>query len=301
MNGVLVIDKPRGPTSHDVVNCIRKVAGQRRVGHVGTLDPVATGVLPLCLGAATRIAQLLQRGRKTYRATLEFGLITDSQDISGKILEKRAVPELADTEIDRILERFCGEIEQIPPIFSAIKHGGTPLYRFARAGRDVYRPPRRIWIYRLERIELTGARMTFEVECSKGTYVRTLCHDIGDKLGCGATMTALRRLVSEPFDESEAVPLEKVATLEDITAALIQIDRAIDFVPALYVSAEAAGGVLHGQAVAREMLAGDVPEVGSWVRLYDEDGTFLALGKIVERDSEIKAHPKRVLVEENAE
>jgi tRNA pseudouridine55 synthase len=253
------------------------------------------------LGAATRIAQLLQQGRKTYRATLEFGLITDSQDISGKVLEKRAVSELAVTEIDRIFEQFRGEIEQIPPIFSAIKHGGIPLYRFARQGREVYRPPRRIRVYRLELIKLSGVRMMFEVECSKGTYVRTLCHDIGLKLGCGATMTALRRLVSEPFEESDAVPLERIATLEDIAAALIQMDRAIEFVPALHVSADAARGVLHGQPVAREMLSGDVPEVGAWVRLYDEDGKFLALGKMVERDSAIKAHPKRVLVEETAE
>ena len=301
LNGVLVIDKPHGPTSHDVVNRIRNVAGQRRVGHVGTLDPLATGVLPLCLGAATRIAQLLQQGRKTYRATLEFGLITDSQDISGKVLEKRAVSELAVTEIDRIFEQFRGEIEQIPPIFSAIKHGGIPLYRFARQGREVYRPPRTIRVYRLELIKLSGVRMMFEVECSKGTYVRTLCHDIGLKLGCGATMTALRRLVSEPFEESDAIPLERIATLEDIAAALIQMDRAIEFVPALHVSADAARGVLHGQPVAREMLSGDVPEVGAWVRLYDEDGKFLALGKMVERDSAIKAHPKRVLVEETAE
>jgi tRNA pseudouridine55 synthase len=301
LNGVLVIDKPPGPTSHDVVNRMRKVTGQRRVGHVGTLDPLATGVLPLCLGPATRIAQLLQQGRKQYRATLEFGLITDSQDISGSILEKRAVPELAGPEIERVLEQFTGEIEQIPPLYSAIKRGGVPLYRFARAGRDVYRPPRRIRVYRMEMGELSGARMTFEVECSKGTYVRTLCHDIGLKLGCGATMAELRRLASEPFYESDAVPLEKVKTIEDVTAIIIQMDRAIDFVPALHVSGEAARGVLHGQSVAQEMLTGDVPEIGAWVRLYDDEGNFLALGKMVERDSTIKAHPKRVLIEETAE
>jgi len=301
LNGVLVIDKPSGPTSHDVVNRIRKVVGQRRVGHVGTLDPLATGVLPVCLGAATRIAQLLQQGRKRYRATLEFGLITDTQDISGNILEKRAVPEPARAEVEGVLEQFCGEIEQIPPLYSAIKRGGTPLYRLARAGRDVYRPPRQIVIYRMELTELSGVQMTFEVECSKGTYVRTLCHDIGLKLGCGAVMTALRRLASEPFNESDAVALETVETVEDIIRAIIQMDRAIDFVPALYVSAEAASGVLHGQHVPREMLTGDVPDVGAWVRLYDEDGNFLALGKMVERDSVIKAHPKRVLMEETIE
>ncbi len=301
LNGVLVIDKPSGPTSHDVVNRIRKVAGQRRVGHVGTLDPLATGVLPLCLGPATRIAQLLQQGRKQYRATLEFGLITDSQDISGNILERRAVPEFTGPEIERVLEQFTGEIEQVPPLYSAIKRGGVRLYRLARAGRDVYRPPRRIQVYRMEIGELSGARVTFEVECSKGTYVRTLCHDIGLKLGCGAVMAALRRLVSEPFDESDAVALEAVETVEDITAVIIQLDRAIDFVPALCVGPEAASGVLHGQSVPREMLTGDVPDVGAWVRLYDDDGNFLALGKMVERDSIIKAHPKRVLMEETVE
>ena len=301
VNGVIVIDKPEGITSHDVVKSVRKVADQKRVGHVGTLDPIATGVLPLCLGAATRIAQLLQAGRKTYEAALEFGLVTDTQDITGNVLEKRAVPELTESDIETVLGRFRGEIEQVPPIFSAIKHKGTPLYRLARRGQEVYRPPRKIRIYRLEPAGLSGNRMTFEVECSKGTYVRTLCHDIGVKLGCGATMAALRRTASEPFDESGAVPLEDVTSVEDITANLIQVDRAIDFIPAVYVSLEATRGVLHGRAVTQEMLAGDVPEAGAWVRMYDEDGNFLALGKIVQRDSTIRVHPKKVLTEEMAE
>lgn len=301
VNGVIVIDKPEGLTSHDVVKRIRKVADQKRVGHVGTLDPIATGVLPLCLGAATRIVQLLQAGRKKYEAALEFGIVTDTQDITGNVLEKRAVPELTDAEIEAVLDQFRGEIEQVPPIFSAIKHEGTPLYRLARRGREVYRPPRRIRIYRLEQVRVSGTRMTFEVECSKGTYVRTLCHDIGLRLGCGATMAALRRTASEPFDESGAVPLDNVTSVDDITANLIQIDRAIDFVPAVYVSLEAARGVLHGRAVAEEMITGDVPEAGAWVRMYDEDANFLALGKIVQRDSTIHVHPKKVLTEEMAE
>jgi len=301
VNGVIVIDKPEGLTSHDVVKRIRKVADQKRVGHVGTLDPIATGVLPLCLGAATRIVQLLQAGRKKYETALEFGLVTDTQDITGNVLERRAVPELTDAEIEAVLDQFRGEIEQVPPIFSAIKHEGTPLYRLARRGREVYRPPRRIRIYRLDRVAVSGTRMTFEVECSKGTYVRTLCHDIGLRLGCGAIMAALRRTAAEPFDESGAVPLDNVTSVDDITANLIQIDRAIDFVPAVYVSLEAARGVLHGQAVAQEMLTGDVPEVGAWVRMYDEDANFLALGKIVQRDSTIHVHPKKVLTEEMAE
>jgi len=145
---------------------------------------------------------------------------------------------------------------------------------------------------------MSGNRITFEVECSKGTYVRTLCHDIGLKLGCGATMAALRRTAAEPFDESRAVPLENVTSVEDIAANLIQMDRAIDFVPAVYVSLEAATDVLHGQSVPKEMLTGDVPDAGSWVRMYDEDANFLALGKIVQRDSTIRAQPKRVLTEE---
>jgi tRNA pseudouridine55 synthase len=301
VNGVIVIDKPEGITSHDVVKRIRKVADQKRVGHVGTLDPIATGVLPLCLGAATRIAQLLQAGRKKYEAVLELGLITDTQDVTGKVLEKRVVPELTETEIETVFDQFRGEIEQVPPSFSAIKHEGTPLYRLARQGREVYRPPRKITVYRLEPLDMSGNCMTFEVECSKGTYVRTLCHDIGLKLGCGATMAALRRTAAEPFDESGAVPLANVTCVEDIAANLIQIDRAIDFVPAVYVSLETARGVLHGQAVAKEMLTGDVPEAGAWVRMYDEDGNFLALGKIVQRDSTIHAHPKRVLTEEMAD
>ena len=301
VNGVIVIDKPRGPTSHDIVGRMRNVAGQRRVGHVGTLDPIATGVLPLCLGTATRISQLLQQGRKRYRASLELGLITDTQDVTGTVIETRLVPEITDAEVERVFERFRGEIEQVPPIFSAIKHKGTPLYRLARRGHDVYRPPRKLRVYRLELLELSATGMTFEVECSRGTYVRTLCHDIGLGLGCGASMAALRRVSSEPFNESDALPLETISSVEDIAANLIPIDRAIDFVPAVYVSSETTRNVLHGQAVGQQMLTGEIPEVGAWVRMYDEDGNFLALGTIVERNSTISAHPKRVLTEEFAE
>jgi tRNA pseudouridine55 synthase len=295
VNGVIVIDKPAGITSHDVVNRLRKVADQRRVGHAGTLDPIATGVLPVCLGAATRIVQLIQQGRKRYRASLELGLVTDTQDITGVVLERRVVPEVTEAEIEAVFERFRGEIEQVPPIFSAIKYKGTPLYRYARRGGDVYRPSRRINIYRLELLELSGNRVSFDVECSKGTYVRTLCHDIGLALGCGATMTALRRVSSEPFDESDAVPLDAICSREDILAHLIPIDRAIQFVPAVHVSPEAARGVLHGQPVAQDRLTGEIPEVGAWVRMYDEDGNFLALGRMVERNAVVCAHPKRVL------
>jgi len=301
VNGVIVIDKPPGVTSHDVVNRIREVADQRRVGHAGTLDPIATGVLPLCLGTATRIVQLIQQGRKRYRASLEFGLVTDTQDITGAVLEQRVVSELTTAEIEAVLERFRGAIEQVPPIFSAIKHKGTPLYRFARRGGDVYRPARKIDIHRLELLELSENRLAFEVECSKGTYVRTLCHDIGTALGCGATMTALRRVASEPFDESDSVPLDAIRSREDVAAHLIPIDRAIHFVPAVHVSPEAARGVLHGQAVGQDRLTGEIPEVGAWVRMYDEDGNFLALGKMVERNCVVCAHPKRVLTGEPVE
>ncbi len=301
LNGIIVLDKPSGITSHDVVDRVRAVADQRRVGHAGTLDPIATGVLPLCLGTATRIAQLIQQGRKRYRASLELGLVTDTQDITGVVLERRDVREVTIAEIESVFERFRGEIEQVPPIFSAIKHKGTPLYQFARRGRDVYRPPRRVEIYRLELLEVSENRVSFDVECSKGTYVRTLCHDIGLALGCGATMVALRRLASEPFDESDAVPLDALSSREDIVAHLIPIDRAIHFVPAVHVSSEAARGVLHGQPVGRDRLTGDIPEVGAWVRMYDEDENLLALGRMVERNAVVCAHPKRVLTGESVE
>jgi len=297
VNGVIVIDKPSGVTSHDVVNRLREVVDQRRVGHAGTLDPIATGVLPSCLGAATRIVQLIQQGRKKYRASLELGLVTDTQDITGVVLERSAVSKVTEAEIETVFERFRGEIKQVPPIFSAIKHKGTPLYRFARRGGDVYRPARKIDIYRLELLELSGNRVSFEVECSKGTYVRTLCHDIGLALGCGAIMTALRRVSAEPFDESDAVPLDAIRSREDVIAHLIPIDRAIHFVPAVHVSSEAARGVLHGQPVAQDRLSGEIPEVGAWVRMYDEDGNFLALGTMVERNAMVLAQPKRVLTE----
>ncbi len=211
-NGVVVVDKPAGMTSHDVVDRVRKVFGTRKVGHAGTLDPDATGVLVLGVGAATRLLSFAQAGLKRYSAVAAFGTTTTTQDASGDVLETRPV-ELDRATVERIAASFVGDIEQIPPMVSAVKIGGERLYRKARRGEDVERPPRQVTIESLDLVDLSEAppEATFDVRCSAGTYVRTLVHDIGAALGCGAHMKSLRRTEASGFSEADAIPLEDLA------------------------------------------------------------------------------------------
>lgn len=210
-NGIIIIDKPAGWTSMDVCAKLRGILHEKRVGHAGTLDPMATGVLPVFVGQATKAVSFAENGRKVYETVLQLGRVTDTQDTTGETLEERAVTVTAD-DVRAALPRFLGEIEQIPPMYSAIKVNGQKLYDLARQGKEVARKPRRITIYDLALTEELGnGQYALRVECSKGTYIRTLCHDLGQALGCGGCMAALRRTEASGFGIGEAVTLEDAA------------------------------------------------------------------------------------------
>ena len=213
LHGVVPVNKPAGLTSHDVVNRIRRLSRQKKVGHTGTLDPAVKGVLPICLGQATRIAEYIQSLPKRYWGTLTLGAATDTQDHTGRVTEEQPVSPLDPEQIDRVFRRFIGEIEQVPPMYSAVKVDGKRLYEWARQGREIKRSSRRVTVYSLERTGIEGGeqpRIHFDVRCSKGTYVRTLCVDLGKELGYPAHMSRLVRTESGPFTLEEAFTLDRL-------------------------------------------------------------------------------------------
>ena len=268
-NGVIIIDKPQGWTSMDVCAKLRGMFHEKRVGHAGTLDPMATGVLPVFLGRATRAVEYAADGAKEYHAVLRLGTVTDTQDVTGTVLETRPV-NLTAADIEAVLPRFRGEIEQIPPMYSAIKVGGQKLYDLARKGREVERKPRPVTIHALELGEqLSETDFRLRVECSKGTYIRTLCHDIGQALGCGATMAELRRTCAAGYTLEQAVTLEQLQAAEDPTVLLAGVDSCFAHLPALTLTAAQSKCVRNGMAFT-------YPNEGEW-RVYDPDGEFLAV------------------------
>ena len=213
MTGIVIVDKPAGWTSQDVTARLRRVFGTRRIGHGGTLDPMATGVLPVFVGRATRGVEFFEHADKTYEAVLRLGTVTDTQDSTGTVLEKRPVA-VTEAEFRDILPKFTGEIAQIPPMYSAIKVDGKKLYELARAGKEIERKPREITVFSLDLLEFTGETAKIRVHCSKGTYIRTLCHDIGAALGCGGCMEALRRTAAGEYTLADSVELDTLLNAE---------------------------------------------------------------------------------------
>ncbi|MBP7232229.1 MAG: tRNA pseudouridine(55) synthase TruB [Syntrophaceae bacterium] len=229
MDGIVVIDKPVDFTSHDVVSYVKRILGAKKAGHTGTLDPMATGVLPVCLNEATKIAQFLTSEKKTYRAAMLLGVRTDTQDITGKVLEKshRVIPE----EVVRsVLAGMVGKIQQVPPVFSALKYKGKPLYKYARAGECPEVSPREVEIFHLNILNISFPEVVFDISCSKGTYIRTICSDIGQALGCGACLSGLRRLQSGFFTEAMALSLKQGPPEEkkrNLLAGLVPMSEAL--------------------------------------------------------------------------
>lgn len=270
-NGIIIIDKPAGWTSMDVCAKLRGILHEKRVGHAGTLDPMATGVLPVFVGQATKAVSFAENGRKVYEAVLQLGRVTDTQDTTGETLEERAVTVTAD-DVRAALPRFLGEIEQIPPMYSAIKVNGQKLYDLARQGKEVARKPRRITIYDLALTEELGnGQYALRVECSKGTYIRTLCHDLGQALGCGGCMAALRRTEASGFRIGEAVTLEDAA--REGEALLRPLDSLFRVYPAF---------TIPNAALEKKCLCGNPLRVSladGIYRVYGCDGTFLALSE----------------------
>lgn len=277
MNGIIVLDKPDGKTSHDMVNFIRRLTGVRRVGHTGTLDPMATGVLPICIGSAAKVSDMLTATDKRYCAEFELGITTDTEDISGNVLEKREVT-VGENEIREAVMGFVGKINQIPPMYSAIKQNGRKLYELAREGIEVEREKREVTIHSIDIQNIAGSKVTIDVSCSKGTYIRTLCSDIGRKLGTGACMTALRRTAAGMFTIDNAYTVgELEEQKEKIEELLMPTDMVFADFPAIYLNEKQTKSIVNG---VRMTWRGG--EENQCYRLYDEKHGFLCISRCVE-------------------
>lgn len=250
LHGFLNVDKPAGLTSHDVVARLRRVAGQKRIGHGGTLDPAATGVLPIALGEATRLVEYLVEGRKRYTAVVELGVVTTTDDAEGEIVASSAVPHLTLADLLSALDLFVGEIDQVPPMYSAVQVDGKRLYELARAGVTLERAPRRIAIDRIEINTWQAPMLELDITCGKGTYVRALARDLGERLGCGAHLRSLRRTAVGPLRVETAVPLaELLSDPAALPSYLLAPDSAVAHLPHVRLDAEAERGVRNGIAI----------------------------------------------------
>ena len=282
-SGLLLLDKPPGMTSHDVVARVRRRLKAPHAGHLGTLDPGASGLLILALGAATRCAAVWQGGEKTYEATLLLGVTTSTQDVHGEVLERRPV-EVTESGLRHASLAFTGAIRQVPPMVSALKVGGRRLYALARRGQTVDRAPREVTVHAWEWLSFALPEASFRVRCSGGTYVRTLAHDLGAALGCGATLKALRRTRSEPFDLAQAAPisiLEAAGRDEVIARAGVHLDRALDVLPGVFLDAREAADLGYGRRPSIDPQGAPIGAGPRSVVLRGPGGEALALGELV--------------------
>jgi tRNA pseudouridine55 synthase len=289
LHGVLIVNKPDGWTSHDVVRRIRLVSGIQKVGHAGTLDPHATGVLPVLIGKGTKIAQFLLDWDKEYEAVLQLGQKTDTQDAWGSVLEERSCESLSENKVRSVFMDFHGAIQQVPPMYSAVKVGGQPLYKKARKGQTVERQAKTVVIHDLEIRRVAIPEVSFRVACSKGTYVRTLCADIGDRLEVGGHLKWLQRRRVGPLQLDQAVEMESLndgVDLSQFVGAWWSLDRVLEAFPAVEVNGDDIRKVGHGNAIpwnrvewADEISRQTTPGEGLRVRVKSKDGSLLALGK----------------------
>ena len=283
IDGILLLDKPVGITSNGVLQQVKRLYFANKAGHTGSLDPLANGMLPICLGQATRMSAFLLEADKRYRATFRLGQRTNTGDAEGEVIETRTVPDLSTQQLELVLQRFRGPISQIPPMHSAIKHQGKPLYVLAHQGLEVERQAREVTIYSLDLLSLQGAEMEVDVHCSKGTYVRTLAEDIGEQLGVGAHVSALRRLSVGPFADSESMH-----TVEQLTAAaeqgydaldalLLPLQAAIADRPSVHLGPDSAFYVRQGQPV----MVPRAPTEGL-VRIFQGEDDFIGVGEVLD-------------------
>jgi tRNA pseudouridine55 synthase len=278
MDGILNITKATGMTSHDVVAKVRKLLKQKRVGHAGTLDPAASGVLPICIGQGTRVAEYLSESGKAYRAAIHFGVVTDTYDAEGEILRSTDASELTLARIEEALPSFLGPQMQLPPLYSAIKIQGQPAYKRIRAGEEITLEARPIEMYQLQIVTWQSPVLTLDIECSKGTYIRSLAYDLGERVGYGAHLTALVRTRSGPFTLAESTPLEQLAeAVEQGTLAtyIFPADYALQQYPALLLDESTVERVLHGNAFHYDQPS---PQPDAQLaRIYDSNNHFLAI------------------------
>ena len=274
MNGIVIIDKPAGWTSQDVVSKLRGALHTKRIGHGGTLDPMATGVLPVFVGRATRAVEFFEHAEKTYEATLRLGITTDTEDTSGTVLEEKEV-SVTRQQLEAVLENFRGEISQIPPMYSALKINGQKLCDLARKGKEVERKPRKITIFALDLLDFDGKFARIRVHCSKGTYIRTLCKDIGEALGCGGCMEELRRTAAGSYTIENAIPLQTLVDCPRPEDCLLAVDTIFTQHPAVTLTANQEKRCRNGNSFSIALPDGTY-------RAYGENGEFLMLAQVTD-------------------
>ena len=288
INGIISIHKEKGFTSHDVVAKLRRIVGQKKIGHTGTLDPDATGVLPVCFGKATKLCDMLTDKNKTYETVMLLGQVTDTQDVSGQVLESHDFECVTEEQVRNTVATFVGDILQVPPMYSALKVNGKKLYELAREGIEVERKARPVTILEIEIKEIKLPRVTMKVSCSKGTYIRTLCHDIGQALGCGACMEQLVRTKVSRFELQESVTLAQVEEYQNagrIHELLTPIDAMFSAYVAVSLKEEFLPLVYNGNVFMPKHLEQPIAlEDGKKVRVYNEKKQFLAIYKYVEEN-----------------
>ncbi|MCB1919173.1 MAG: tRNA pseudouridine(55) synthase TruB [Candidatus Competibacteraceae bacterium] len=282
VDGLLLLDKPVGWTSNAALQTVKRLYQAAKAGHTGSLDPLASGLLPICLGAATKLSGWLLNADKSYQFTCRLGITTTTGDAEGEVVATRPVGPLNRAQVEAAMQRFTGVIEQIPPMYSALKRGGQPLYKLARKGIEIEREPRQVTVYTFQLLRWEGEELACELRCSKGTYVRTLAADLGEALGCGAHIAALRRTAVAPYDATRMVTLDRLREqaeqgLAAMDALLLPLDTAVAQWPAIRVRGDAAFYLRQGQPV----LAPHAPTQG-WVRLYEGEHTFLGIGEILD-------------------
>lgn len=293
VNGILLLDKPKGISSNAALQTVKRLYNARKAGHTGSLDPLATGMLPLCFGEATKFSQFLLEADKTYEVTAHFGLRTTTSDSEGEVVSERDVPTLTPAVLDKALEAFRGEIDQVPSMYSAIKINGEPLYKLARQGITVDRPSRRLQIFSFDLCSIDGSSATFSVHCSKGTYVRTLIDDLGEALGCGAHVTMLRRTRVAGYPATEMITAEQLQSCWEAEGAsaldqfLLPADTALKAMDAFQLSDSMAFYFKQGQAV----FIPNAPQA-DYVRLYSTRDELLGVGRM---DDSGKIAPKRLV------
>jgi tRNA pseudouridine55 synthase len=293
INGIVVLDKPKGMSSNAALQAVKRIFDANKAGHTGSLDPLATGVLPLCLGEATKVSQFLLDSNKRYQTKIKLGVRTDSGDAEGSVISSCDKVDVSLSQVKKVLSRFKGEIEQLPPMYSALKVNGVPLYKLARKGQTIERKTRLVTVFNIDLVEYDSPFIELEIFCSKGTYIRTIADDIGEALGCGAHIVELRRLQAGCFDLQESVTLKQLESereefgLEAIDDLLIEADRAVEDLPEVILPAVSANCIKQGQAVLARHLPAD-----GLVRLYEED-QFIGIGSI---DEDGRVAPRRLIV-----
>ncbi len=297
INGLLLLDKPIGLSSNAALQKSKRIFNAKKAGHTGSLDPLATGMLPICFGEATKFTQFLLDADKTYETTAKLGAITDTGDAEGQVIERREINDISLEKIKAVLEKFRGEQSQIPPMYSALKQQGKPLYELARAGISVPREPRKIIIHQLDLVSFSGDELSLVVRCSKGTYIRSLVEDIGFALGCGAHVVVLRRTAVAGFDAGKMVTMENLLAFseakqeKELLDALLPVDSLVSYLPSIQLNLENVVSLKKGQCIKNV----DTKNYGSeltLVRVYDSESQFIGLAEL---SLEGFLKPKRLL------